>query len=155
MLVITLMAPAPTAHAGVFADDDLLMVYVGPASYHYHRRNYNNSLKLVGIEWHSASGWELGVASFKNSFHQKSEYIYGGKKFILTGEPDNNLFFNITAGVLVGYRPPNDDKLPINFDGVGLGVIPSIGYKYKRVNGQLVFLASSAVMATVGFDIWK
>lgn len=143
------------AQAGPFLDDDILRIYTGPASFHFHKRDYNNSLKLVGVEWESPSGWEVGANSFNNSYRQKSEYIYVGKKFLLYGEPDNHFFFNITAGALIGYRKPYDNKIPINFDGVGLGVIPSLGYKYKRVNGQFILVGTSAIMGTIGVDIWK
>jgi hypothetical protein len=38
---------------------------------------------------------------------------------------------------------------------VGLGVIPAVGYQYKRVSAQLIFLAASGLMMVVGFDVMK
>ena len=157
IIVLGVMVISARAHAGVFAEDDTLRVMVGPQSYHFHHRPvYNNEIWMMGLEWESGSQWEIGASRFKNSYHQQSHYIYGGKRFIFGDDPNNGMFFNITAGALIGYRRPFDRKIPVNDNhGIGLGIIPSIGYKYKRVNAQLIMLGTSAVMGTVGIDIWK
>jgi hypothetical protein len=48
-----------------------------------------------------------------------------------------------------------DDKLPIHADGIGLGIIPAIGYKYHRAGTQFVLLGTSGFMITNGYYIWK
>ncbi len=144
-----------TVHAGIFAEDDLLSLVVGPYTYHFNTaRDYNNAVWFVGLEWESSSQWEVGVSYFTNSFNQPSGYIYGGKRFVF-GAPDNQLFFKITGGPLLGYKRPYDGKIPINYDGIGLGIIPCIGYKHDRVSGQVAILGKSALLFTIGLDIWK
>lgn len=144
-----------TAHADVFADGDHLMLQIGPYVYHRNKEPYHNSQpRLIGVEWESASRWELGASYFENSFYQPSVYIYGGRRWFLGSESDG-FFIKLTAGPLYGYKDPYEDKVPLNNNGLGLAVIPAIGYQYKRANAQLVILGTAAVMLTIGYDVWK
>ena len=65
------------------------------------------------------------------------------------------MFFKITAGAIIGYFEPYENQLPVNDNGIGLGIIPAIGYKYKRASTQFVVLGTSGFMITLGYDIWK
>ena len=126
-----------------------------PYVVHYERDPEHNSYPwFVALEWESASRWELGGAFFKNSFHQPCGYLYGGKRWIY-GSPEQHMFFKITAGAIIGYFEPYENQLPVNDNGIGLGIIPAIGYKYKRASTQFVVLGTSGFMITLGYDIWK
>jgi hypothetical protein len=143
------------AHADVFADGDQVMLQIGP--YIFHRSNetdHNSQPRLIGVEWESASRWELGASYFKNSFYQPSIYIYGGKRWFL-GSGDEGFYVKLTGGPLYGYKDPYEDKVPLNDNGIGLAIIPAIGYQYQRANAQLVILGTAAVMLTLGYDFWK
>jgi hypothetical protein len=144
-----------TARADVFADGDQVMLQIGP--YVYHRNNdteHNSEPMLVGLEWESASRWEVGASFFKNSFSQPCGYIYGGRRWFLRSA-DDGFYVKLTAGPLYGYKEPYEDKIPVNDNGLGFAVIPAIGYQYKRANAQLVILGGAGLMLSLGYDFWK
>jgi hypothetical protein len=144
-----------TARADVFTDGDQVMLQIGPYVYHRNKEPYHNSQPMLfGVEWESASRWELGASYFKNSFYQPSVYIYAGKRWFL-GSGDNGFFVKLTGGPLYGYKDPYEDKVPLNSNGLGLAIIPAIGYQYQRANAQLVILGTAAVMLSFGYDFWK
>ncbi|ACM19334.1 hypothetical protein Geob_0972 [Geotalea daltonii FRC-32] len=143
------------AKADVFGDGDLLQLNFGPYIYHYSSTPGRNSYPwYTGLEWESASRWELGGAIFSNSYYQPSGYLYGGKRFIY-GSESRHLFLKITAGAILGYVPPHEDKIPVNKNGLGLGIIPAIGYKHGRTSIQIAILSTSALMLNIGYDIWR
>jgi len=143
------------AHGDVFADGDRVMVQVGPYVYHrVHDAEHNNVPWLIGAEWESESRWEFGASFFRNSFYQPSTYIYGGKRWFLRSR-DDGFYFKLTAGPLYGYKDPYEDKIPLNYRGVGLAIIPGIGYQHERASVQLVILGTAGVMLTFGYDFWK
>jgi len=143
------------ARADVFADGDRLMLQIGP--YVYHRDNdtaHNNEPNLIGVEWESASRWELGASYFKNSFNQPCGYVYAGKRWFWRSA-DDGLYLKLTAGPLYGYKEPYEDKIPVNDNGWGFAIIPAIGYQYKRASAQVVILGGAGVMLSLGYDFWK
>ena len=145
---------APKSHADVFTEDDHLQLYFGPYLIHYdYSPEHNDYPWFTGVEWESGSRWEVGAAFFENSFYQPCGYVYGGKRFIY-GSEDDHLFARITLGAILGYTKPFDKKIPVNANGIGLGIIPAVGYKYKRTSMQCAFLGLSGLMFTVGYDVW-
>jgi len=152
---VALYACTLTARADVFADGDQVMLQAGPYVVHWNRSTDHNDWPwLVGVEWESASHWEIGAAYFRNSFNQPSTYIYAGKRWFLHSE-NQGLYAKLTGGPLYGYREPYEDKIPVNFNGLGLAVLPAIGYQYQRATTQIVFVGSAGVMVTFGYDFWK
>jgi hypothetical protein len=144
-----------TARADVFADGDRVMLQVGPYVEHWNRSTDHNDWPwLVGVEWESASRWEIGAAYFRNSFYQPSTYIYAGKRWFLHSEK-RGLYAKLTGGPLYGYKEPYEDKIPVNFNGLGLAVLPAIGYQFQRANVQIVLVGSAGVTLTFGYDFWK
>ena len=155
IVVLSLFIQANVAHADLLAEDDRVSIIFGPITYHYsHNPEHNPYPWFTGIEWESASRWEMGGALFRNSFSQPSGYLYGGKRWI-AGPPDEHFFFKVTGGALIGYVKPNDKKIPVNANGLGLGIIPAVGYKYQRASTQLVILGTSGFMWTLGYDLWN
>ncbi|MEK6211468.1 MAG: hypothetical protein AABM64_14045 [Pseudomonadota bacterium] len=144
-----------TAHANVFADGDHVMLQAGPYAYHrYQDTEHNNLPWLIGVEWESASRWELGASYFENSFYQPSIYIYAGRRWFLRSA-DEGFYVKVTGGPLYGYKEPYEDKIPLNYRGFGLVVIPAIGYQYQRASAQLVIFGTAGLMLTFGYDFWK
>ncbi|MDD2321942.1 MAG: hypothetical protein PHO83_18005 [Geobacteraceae bacterium] len=136
-------------------EGSLVAVHFSPYVVHFSSNPEHNSYPwFVTLEWESASQWEIGGAYFKNSYHQPCGYIYGGKRWIF-GPREQHLFLKLTAGAIIGYFEPYENKLPVNADGIGLGIIPAIGYKYQRASTQFVLLGTSGFMVTIGYDIWK
>ena len=150
-----LLMEGTVAQADVFAKDDLITVIFGPYMGHYTPSDNQNSFPwFTGLEWESASRWEVGGAVFRNSYYQPCGYLYGGKRWIL-GSEDEHLFFKMTAGLLLGYVEPYEHKIPVNWNGIGLGIIPAVGYKYRRASTQFVILGVSGFMLTLGYDLWQ
>lgn len=139
----------------LFEDGDLLMVQVAPGVIHFNPDpDHADYSWLVGLEWQSPSRWVAGAAYFNNSFDQKSQYLYFGKSWTL--DPiSSRLYFKLTGGLLLGYKEPYEDKIPINSNGVGLGAAPSLGYKYGDFNVQLNLLGTAGLMFTFGYDLFK
>ncbi|WAH58558.1 sn-glycerol-3-phosphate transporter [Pseudomonas silvicola] len=109
--------------------------------------NYNNHQDLLGLERNQASGLIMGGAAFRNSFSQRSEYAYIGKRFDV---PDSAVYYKLSAGLIHGYRGKYRDKLPLNRFGVAPAVIPAIGAHWGPVAAEAVLLGLAATMVNVG-----
>lgn len=149
------------AAGGAMADDagapnGRLSLVFGPYVFHYNNDPSHNDLPwLTGLEW-GPEGWpvDFGAVYFRNSFYQDSAYAYVGKRWFWK-DHDDGLYLKLTGGPLWGYRGRYENKVPFNHHGLGVAVIPGIGYQYESVDAQLVFLGGAALMVTFGYDFWK
>jgi hypothetical protein len=150
-----LLACLSTAQAGVFGDGDRVMLEFGPyVAHRVDNTGHNQWPNLVGVEWESGSHWLVGAAAFKNSYYQRAAYAYAGRRWFLDRvNPD--LYVKLSAGVVYGYKDPYEDRLPVNNNGYGLGIVPALGYQFGRANAQVVFLGTAAVAFTFGYDFWN
>jgi len=110
--------------------------------------SYNNHQDLLGLERNQASGLIMGGATFRNSFSQRSEYVYLGKRFDV---PDSALYYKLSAGLIHGYRGKYRDKLPLNRYGVAPALIPAVGAHWGPAGAEVVLLGLAATMVNVGF----
>ena len=108
---------------------------------------HNNNQDLIGLEYHDASGWLVGGATFRNSFRQRSYYAYAGKRFDSESYP---VYLKLTGGLLEGYHGKYQDKIPLNRFGVAPVIIPSVGVHHGPVGAELVLLGFNAAMITTG-----
>lgn len=108
---------------------------------------HNNHQDLIGIERNQASDWVFGGATFRNSFRQRSNYAYVGKRYDSSEYP---LYLKVTGGLLQGYHGDYKDKIPLNRYGVAPVIIPSVGTHYGPLAAELVFLGANAAMVTSG-----
>jgi hypothetical protein len=144
-----------TAHADVFGEGDRVMVEVGP--YVYHRidnSDHNQWPRLIGVEYETGAHWLGGAAAFRNSYYQNAAYLYAGKRWFIPSL-NENLYIKLSAGLVYGYRKPYEDKLPVNHDGYGLGIVPALGYQFGRANLQLEFVGTDVMAITFGYDFWN
>lgn len=154
MALLTLLA-ACEGQARLLQDGDLLMVQAAPGVIHFSPDDEHADYSwLVGLEWRSPDRWVAGAAYFNNSFNQKCEYLYFGKSWTLDSI-SSNVYFKLTGGLLLGYKEPYEDKIPINWNGVGLGAVPTLGYQYGDFNVQLNLLGAAGLMFTFGYDLFK
>lgn len=148
-----LLAITQTAHAGgreASAPADPGTWYLQTSVYTRHFSpdpEHNNHQQLLGLEYHDASGWLLGGATFLNSFDQRAYYAYGGKRY---DSADYPLYVKLTGGLLEGYHSKYQNKIPLNRYGVAPVVIPSLGTYYGPVSAELVLLGFNAAMITTG-----
>ncbi|BAN48184.1 hypothetical protein [Metapseudomonas resinovorans] len=112
-----------------------------------HDPDHNNHQELIGLEYTTRNDLIIGGATFKNSFYQRSQYVYAGKRFNFEDTP---FYFKISAGALQGYRGDYRDKIPLNRFHVAPAIIPSLGVQLGRVGGEVVLLGAAALMVNVG-----
>lgn len=115
---------------------------------HFHPDpEHNNHQNLIGLEYQADDGVVAGGATFRNSFRQRSQYAYVGKRFDSDVAP---VYLKVTGGLLQGYRGEYRDKIPLNRFGVAPVLIPSLGARLGPVGGELVLLGNSAMMVNLG-----
>ncbi len=154
LCVLTLSLPCLT-HAETDpdrSDTGRVSLVFSPYVWHTHNGDHNESPWLTGLEL-EPTGFplNLGAVFFRNSFNQNSVYAYVGKRWFLAPD-EQGPFVNLTAGPLYGYRHEYEDKVPLNHGGLGLAIIPGVGYQYRAFNAQLVVLGTAALMVTFGYD---
>lgn len=157
MLVVVLsLMLFDLAHADDTASGSRLSLQLGPSTFHFQPDpEHNNDTWLTGLELESAERWLVGAVYFRNSFYQHSGYIYAGKRWFPDVLPEN-VYVKLTGGLLLGYNEPYDNKIPLNHrDGIGLGVLPAVGYQFERANVQLVLLGTAGLMVTFAVDLLK
>ncbi|OAE12077.1 sn-glycerol-3-phosphate transporter [Pseudomonas simiae] len=108
---------------------------------------HNNNQDLINLERNEASGLVYGGATFRNSFSQRSYYVYVGKRYDIVDSP---FYVKVTAGALQGYSGKYRDKIPLNRYGVAPAIIPSVGVQFGPVTSELVLLGFNAAMLTAG-----
>ena len=106
--------------------------------------------KLLDLEFETTKRWVYGFAWFQNSFGQPSQYLYAGYSWPLF--KSEHFYFKLTGGFLHGYKEPYEDKIPMNGLGVAPALVPSFGYRYKRVFTEMQILGTAALTWTVGFN---
>ena len=151
---LLLYATAPAAQEP--APDGRLTFVFGPYVYHYHYDpSHNNEPWVTGLEWGPrGSRLDYGAVYFRNSFDQGSVYAYAGKRWF-RDDDEQGVYLKLTAGPLYGYRGQYEDKVPYNHNGLAWAIIPGIGYQYRAVNAQFVFLGTAALLFTFGYDLPK
>ncbi len=152
---LSLLTCMSMSHADVFGEGDRVMLEFGP--YVWHRvdnSDHNQWPPYVGAEWESGSHWLLGAAAFENSYYQDAAYVYAGKRWFID-RVDPNLYVKLSAGLIYGYKDPNEERLPVNNNGYGLGIIPALGYQYGHAHAQIALLGFAAVGFTFGYDFWN
>ncbi len=93
----------------------------------------------------------FGLALFDNSFGQFSQYLYWGQIWNIRALGNGTLFGKFTVGLLNGYKPPYDDKIPFNKAGIAPAIVPSIGYRYEKVSGELALLGFNGLLFAVSY----
>jgi len=148
-----LLLMAQASHALALDDskpEDKGFWYVQTSVYTKHYSpdpDHNNNQDLIGLERNEASGWVYGGATFRNSFSQRSYYLYAGKRYESDTYP---VYVKLTGGLLEGYKGEYQDKIPLNRFGVAPVIIPSIGTHYGPLAAELVLLGANAAMITTG-----
>ncbi|TRW50540.1 sn-glycerol-3-phosphate transporter [Aliidiomarina halalkaliphila] len=127
---------------------------------------HNNTQNLIGLEWYG-DGFEpnyfhafhdhmgnarplAGAAWFRNSFDQKSIYLYGGVRQDFIRYNEIQTYAKITAGLIHGYRGEYRDKIPFNQFGIAPAIIPMVGASYGWGVAEITFFGFSGVMLTLG-----
>jgi hypothetical protein len=143
------MAEETAAENNFFAQTSVYTHHFFPSPVH---ENHN---RLVNLEWQTTSYTQwgadrtlFGLAVFKNSFGQPSEYVYAGQRW----DVNENVYLKLTVGLLHGYKDPYQNKIPLNHYGVAPAIVPSIGLRFMQATFETIFLSNRAVMLAIGFQ---
>jgi hypothetical protein len=109
-----------------------------------------NNQKAIGVEVQMTNNWVFGLASFDNSFGQRSEYLYAGYKWALFHS--DYWYFKFTGGLLHGYKEPYEDKIPLNGLGVAPAILPTLGFRYKFFVTEVSLAGIAAINVTAGIS---
>lgn len=117
---------------------------------HYESKpHHNNDQALLGLEYYPETEADtlVGLATFRNSFDQRSVYGYAGRRFHHSRWP---VYAKITAGLIYGYRGEGKDAVPLNRFGVAPVILPSVGLSAGQFSSELVVLANAGLMVNIG-----
>ena len=103
----------------------------------------------IGPESQTSDKRVPGLTIFDNSFGQRSQYLYTGKKW--RQFDSDNWHFELTAGLIHGYKEPYEDKIPFNDLGVAPAIVPALSYQNKALTVEFAQLGLSAGLITLGF----
>lgn len=121
---------------------------LSPYTQHYSPKDpEDRDVFLVGVEREHPNGKVDGAAFFSNTFGQESVYLFpwGGVYKGILGYP--KLSFKWTAGIIYGYKPPYDKKVPLNYKGFSPAAIPALNYEFdSKWSAQVNILGSAGVM---------
>ena len=110
--------------------------------------DHTNHQKLIGPELYFENDYLVGLAIFKNSFDQSSQFLYIGKTWPLFHS--RYFYFKLVGGLLHGYKEPFEDKIPLNGLGVAPAILPSFGVRYKHVMMEVQIAGTAAITVTGG-----
>jgi hypothetical protein len=148
-------APAAEQSAEAPAETGAFWRFYGsPLTIHFNPDPDHRAVYSLGVERHHPGGFLLGAGAFRNSFGQPSVYAYAGRRFDAPLASMPELFLQVSAGVLYGYKEPYEDKVPFNRHGVSPGAVVAAGWMITPTfSAQLNLLGDSALMLQFSFDL--
>ena len=141
-----------TAAVDAAPSGDIWRVMGSAYTFHFSRNPDHRHVYMLGLEKQDAEKIIVGGTAFTNSFGQPSAYLYIGQRFdkLMSQDP---LFVQVTAGLLYGYKPPYDKKVPLNYKGFSPGAVLSVGWQFTPMySAQVNLLGNSALMFQVSAD---
>ena len=119
--------------------------------------DHDNTQRLIYGEWRLPQRWLegqvlVGAALFDNSFSQRSQFVFAG----LLWRPVESVpefYVKVAAGVLHGYSGEFQDKIPFNNSGFAPGIVPAVGYCYRRFCGEMILFGAAGMMWTLGMTL--
>jgi hypothetical protein len=142
-------APAPASEDAAAKDWRLM---ASPLTLHFHPDPEHRYVYMLGLERQYTGGLLLGAAYFQNSFGQPSGYAFAGRRFshVAGYQP---LFVELSAGVIYGYVPPYNHKVPFVVNGFSPGALAAAGWQITPTfSAQLNLLGLAAVMFQFSAD---
>lgn len=127
---------------------------IGPYTRHLHQKPEYEYVWAVALERQRDDLWLYGASYFSNSFGQGCGYLYLGRQYQDLFEV-RELYFQWTAGLLYGYKPPYDNRVPLNVDGFSPGLVLSLGWQIdERFAVQLNRVGTSGMMLQLSYA-WR
>jgi hypothetical protein len=119
--------------------------------------DHDNTQDLIYGEYRFPNRWLagqpfVGLSFFDNSFGQSSQFLFGGLLW-RPSETVPEFYVKVAAGVLHGYTGEFEDKVPFNHNGWSPGIVPGVGYCYKRLCGEMILFGTAGMLWTVGVTL--
>lgn len=139
--------PAPAAKVGQWA------LSLSPFTQHWHEDPAHRHVYLAGLERSGPGGSFTGVSLFRNSFGQPAAYAYRGWQW-QPWAAHPALYAKLSVGVIYGYLPPYNNKVPLNYHGFSPGLIPALGYRLGNRDAiQINLLGTAGFMLAYNHDL--
>lgn len=146
-LACSAIAQPATLPVEPLADAHRWRVEFSPYTTHFSYNPEHRHVHLVGIEREASDNSFYGLALFSNSFGQDSGYLYLGKSYYGVFQSLPHVYLKWSVGVLYGYKPPYEDKVPLNYKGFSPGFVPALGWQFDSGwSAQLNVLGKAGVM---------
>lgn len=145
-------ACAASAQSATPPDEPLAPSYrwrleLSPHTSHYSYNPEHRPVHLVGLEREASDNSFYGMALFSNSFGQDSTYVYAGHSYYGVFESLPHVYLKVSVGVLYGYKPPYEHKVPLNYRGFSPAVVPAVGWRFDSGwAAQVNLLGTAGVM---------
>ena len=167
-LMLLSLSALPLQAADLIRPDDRLLLQTSLWTMHYDPEpDHNNTQELINIEWMGSSSfrfswqeetsgwlrdvaWLGGAATFRNSFSQRSNYVYGGGRYDFHDNGRTHVYAKATAGLIHGYRGEHKNKIPLNRHGIAPVVLPAFGIDHGRLNLELIPFGAAGLMLSFG-----
>ncbi len=119
--------------------------------------NHDNTQNLIYGEYRFPNRWLagqplVGASFFDNSFGQSSQFVFGGLLW-RPSETVPEFYIKVAAGVIHGYSGEFQNKIPFNGSGYAPGIVPGVGYCYKRLCGEMIMFGTAGMLWTVGVTL--
>jgi len=139
--------PAPPVQPGQWT------LSLSPFTQHWHEDPAHRHVYLAGLERTGPDDTFTGVSLFRNSFGQPAAYAYRGWRW-QPWAAHPAIYTKLSVGVIYGYLPPYNDKVPLNYHGFSPGVIPALGYRLgSRDAIQINLLGTAGFMLAYNHDL--
>jgi len=165
-VMLALLAAGAWAVAPAHADDQVGWSGTGgpgrsmwefqysPYTLHFNPDPTHQHVVLVALAHTDEGGRILGGALFRNSFAQPCAYAFFGRRYV---EPFGwrNVYWTWTAGIIYGYKPPHEHKVPLNWHGFSPVVVPTVGYQLTHhMAVQAALLGTAGMMFSIVLNTW-
>lgn len=110
---------------------------------------HNDNSQLIGLDYYPEQypNWLVGGSTFRNSWDQRSAYLYLGRRFQWM---PGTLYGKLTGGVLYGWRGEHQDAILLNQLGVAPAIIPAVEVRAGRYTGEFVVFGINGLMINLG-----
>jgi len=139
--------PAVSAQVAPQADrtpSEYWVLTLSPYTYHWSYDPQHAHVILAALERHRADESFAGLSLFRNSFGQPSAYAFYGWRWNNIVPHNPALYAKLSLGVIYGYLPPYEDKVPLNYHGFSPGIIPALGYRLNRNDALQINILGNA-----------
>ncbi len=123
-------------------------------THHYSNKDYqNNQQHLIGIERHYSDNDLDGIAYFKNTYEQKSIYLYWGTNYYLFSVGKTEITAKFTYGIIHGYDDENGKYNTWMHEVQTFpGAVFSFGFRREPFRLDIVPFADAGIIITGGVE---